>query len=312
MAVHDAKYKLAASRLRARQNAQDTKNWKYLKPAMQAQQDQRNAPYFAAYAAEHPGAAQGAPGVAPPPPAPAAAAPQASPNGDVSTPGDVDPRDSTYGAGLAALLGQVQTQRQAVEAADQTDQQAYNENLPRIAANRAASLDNNATTANRQGLFYSGILGKRQGDTNAQYDDQVNQNTSALKGRQAQRQAQLQQIGNLTADQSSPYGYSATGGAGLDFYNLLRSVADRRVATASTAAPDMSTPAPAAPAASMAAPGVTPPLNHAGPTAGGAPRTAAYKAAAVKVRRQAAQDKKNAPYFQRLAAAGQGNWTGPR
>jgi hypothetical protein len=183
----------------------------------------------------------------------------------VSTPQDVDPRDATYGAGLAALLGQVQSQRQAVQAAGETDQQGFNENLGRIATNRSASLDANQTNANRQGLFYSGILGKRQGDTNAQYDDQINQNRSALSGREAQRQAQLQQIGDLTADANSPYGYSATGGAGTSFYNLLRDAADRRVATAASAAPDMSDPAPDA---SMAAPGnTTAPLNHTGPTA---------------------------------------------
>lgn len=54
----------------SRQNGQDTRNWQYLQPAMQAQQDQRNAPYFAAYAAAHPGqVTPGAPGV------PAAAGP---------------------------------------------------------------------------------------------------------------------------------------------------------------------------------------------------------------------------------------------
>jgi hypothetical protein len=312
VAVHDSRYKLAASRLKARtqsrQNAQDTRNWKFAKPAMQAQQDQANAPYFANYAAQHPGELTGAPGVAPPrAAAPAPAAPQASPNGDVSTPGDVDPRDSTYGAGLAALLGQVQSQRQAVASADATDQQGFNENLGRIAANRAGSLDSTLTNANHQGLLYSGILGQRQGQVNGQYDDQVNSERTALTGRQSQRQAQLQQIGNLTADASSPYGYSATGGAGLDFYNLLRDAADRRTAAAASAAPG---PDPTPDPGSMGAPGPTPPLNHTGPTAGGKPRTAAYKAAAVKIRQQSAQNKKNAPYFQRLAAAGQGNWNG--
>lgn len=199
--------------------------------------------------------------------APASAAPQAAPNGDVSTPGDVDPRDASYGAGLAALLGQVQSQRQALQAASETDNQGFNENLGRIAQNRSASLDANQTNANRQGLFYSGILGKRQGDTNAQYDDQINQNRSALSGREAQRQAQLQQIGNLTADLNSPYGYSATGNAGLSFYNLLRDAADRRVATAASAAPDDTSTPDATPAASMAAPGATPPTNHTGPAA---------------------------------------------
>lgn len=198
--------------------------------------------------------------------APAPAAPQAAPNGDVSTPGDVDPRDATYGAGLAGLLGQVQSQRRAIQAASETDNQGFNENLGRIAQNRSASLDANQTNANRQGLFYSGILGKRQGDTNAQYDDQINQNRSALNAREAARKLQLQQIGDLTADPNSPYGYSATGNAGLSFYNLLRAAADRRVATAASAAPDDSTP-DATPAASMAAPGSTPPLNHTGPTA---------------------------------------------
>lgn len=204
-------------------------------------------------------AAQHAP-AAPPAAAPAPAG-AASPNGDIST---ADPRDSTYGAGLAALLGQIQTQRAAVEAAGATDQQSYNENMPRIAANRATSIQNTTAGANREGLFYSGILGKRQGEVNGQYDDQVNAETSALTARKAAREAQLQQIGNLTADASSPYGYSATGGAGLDFYNLLRDAADRRTAQAASAAP-----APEAPAVSMAAPPspATAPLNHTGPTA---------------------------------------------
>lgn len=163
-----------------------------------------------------------------------AAAPPASPNGDIST---ADPRDATYGAGLAALLGQVQNQRQSLQAADATDQQGFTENLGRIAKNRSGSIHDANVTSSHQGLAFSGILGKRVGDTNAAYDDQVNQNRSALTARQAQRQLQLQEIGNLTADPNSPYGYSATGGAGMSFYDLLRSAADRRAQAAANEAP---------------------------------------------------------------------------
>jgi hypothetical protein len=159
-----------------------------------------------------------------------AAAPQAagggSVNGDIST---ADPRDSTFGAGLAGLLGQIQAQRTAIQGADQLDQQQYGENQKTLAANRATSLDNTATNANREGLFYSGQLGKRQGDVNATYDAQATGETTALQQRQQARQSQLQQIGQISADASSPYGYTATGDAGTSFYNLLRDAADRRV-----------------------------------------------------------------------------------
>lgn len=248
--VHNAQYKAAAARLAAARAMQ------------KAAASKGTSPFVTAWGRQvaGPAAAPGAPAA----PAPAGAA---SPNGDISTAGDVDPRDSTYGAGLAALLGQIQTQRQAVESAGQTDHQSYDENMPRIAANRATSLQNTKVTANDQGLLYSGILGKRQGDVNQQYDDQVNSETSALSGRDAARQAQLQQIGNLTADPNSPYGYSATGDAGTTFYNLLRDAADRRVTTAASAAPDMTPPTPAAPVSMTPPAAATPALNHTGPTA---------------------------------------------
>jgi hypothetical protein len=210
------------------QRAQDARNFKFAKPVMQAQQDQRNAPFFAAYAAAHPGQVQaGAPGVPPAAAAPAPAAPAPAPPPD---PNAVDPRDSTYGVGLTGLLGQVQTQRQRVATDGARDQQGYDENVKTLAAQRADALVQTKEGSNKQGLLYSGILGKRNGEVNGQYDAQGQANLTALNGRNADRQAQLQDIGELVADPNSPYGYSATGNAGLSFYNLLSGAADRRIA----------------------------------------------------------------------------------
>lgn len=290
--VHDQAYKLAAARLKARK-----------KTASEPTLGGFGAYATPGYTPPRPGPWQGGlvgpvspqlmpnwrgEGVGPVPAAlatvaqPAApappASPPASPNGDISTPQEVvDPRDSTFNLGLAALLGQVQTQRNAVTSAGELDRQGFSENLGRIATQRSGSLKDAAQASNRQGLFYSGILGKRQGDVNAAYDDQVRSQATALAGREGQREAQLQQIGNITADPNGPYGYTAVGDAGTRFYDLLRSAADRRVA-ASSSEPVAAEPAPApTPSATgtMAPPASAPTSGPVKPNIGAAPKKVA-------------------------------------
>jgi hypothetical protein len=107
----------------AQQNAQDARNFKYAKPLMQQQQDQRNAPFFAAYAQAHPGTVQaGAPGVDPALAAPAPPAAPAAPG--AAAPGPINPfsaagetaisdRQKATQIALAALGGEeAETQRQ--------------------------------------------------------------------------------------------------------------------------------------------------------------------------------------------------------
>jgi hypothetical protein len=321
------------------QAAQDTQNANFFQnyyaghPALTAP---ANLPVPSATSTQVPGFTYGAPGTTPSldlSGLTAAQVEQAGQPGASDASGDPqqqqqqDPeiRDSIFSHHLADLLAQVQRQREGIAHDDASDQQSYGENLAHLAKQRAETLNNIKTTANRQGLFYSGILGKRQGDANGEYDYTNAQNAHALSDRQYARQAQLQQIGNLSADSTSPYGYTGTGQAGSDLYGALSDAATRRVATgspgvvpgaspatspfagsvanntpAATAPPPTSAPGVPTPAASGVAPSA--PIARA-PTQ---PRTPQYLAAATKVKQQSAQDKKNAPYFNRLFATGQG------
>jgi hypothetical protein len=112
---------------RAQQNAQDTKNFGLIGGSspgglMQHEQDRRNAPYFAAYAKEHPGQVQaGAPGVDPALAAPGPAAPPvAGPQGA----GPINPFDA---AGETAISARQKATQLALAALGGEKQQAFNE-----------------------------------------------------------------------------------------------------------------------------------------------------------------------------------------
>lgn len=138
-------------------------------------------------------------------------------------------RDSLFDLGISNLIGQIKAKRSALEAQRAQANQDYQASLPLLAENRARSLQNANEVANKEGLFYSGILGQRRGDINTQYD---RQGSAALQNNQRYNNSvdsQESALGDVVADPNSPYGYSATGGAGDQLYNLLSAAADRRV-----------------------------------------------------------------------------------
>ena len=99
-----------------------------------------------------------------------------------------------------------------------------------MADNRAKDLLAQNYGANREGLFYSGQLGKRRGVVEKGYSQQqADAQTAYDRAAQARAQA-LQQLGGITADASNPLGYTATGQAGLDLADLYNGAVARRQA----------------------------------------------------------------------------------
>jgi hypothetical protein len=165
-------------------------------------------------------------------------------------------RDSAFNAGIASLLGQVQRQRASTDEQGRQSDQDYQTNLSRLAEQRARALTSTNETANQQGLFESGQLGKRRGQVNEGYDQTVGDQTLAHERSAAARAAALNDIGTLRADASSPYGYSATGNAQNALYGLLNDAAGRY------AAAHYNDPAPVPP---PPAPPASPPVPAAAP-----------------------------------------------
>lgn len=151
------------------------------------------------------------PAVLPKPAAPAApAAPGAAP----ATPGAAsgDPmakyKDSSY---FSAIAQNIAKRTGGLAGLQESDSRLKADNataLQRLARNYAGQRQNLTEGANKSGLFYSGILGKRLGDAETNYTDQrgdINNTMSRqLIDNEAQRKGLLEQYGN-PAD-ASDYG----------------------------------------------------------------------------------------------------------
>lgn len=101
-----------------------------------------------------PAAAAGAPG---------AAAPQDNPDKSL---------DSTYFAGVAGLQFQNKNSISDLKLAQGYADTDYQTTLRRMAEQQAQATQNNREGMNKRGLFYSGQLGKRQGEIDKGYEDQ--------------------------------------------------------------------------------------------------------------------------------------------
>jgi hypothetical protein len=162
----------------------------------------------------------------PAPPAPPGP-PTIQPIGDV--------RDSQYGAGVNQLIFNNTNQRNDYNRQLGQNTQDFNTMLSRMADARAKDLLAQNYGANREGLFYSGQLGKRRDETNKGYDQkQQDAQTSYDRQQQALNDA-LQRLGTIIADGNSPTGYSATGQAGFDLGNLYSDATSRAQAAAQNA-----------------------------------------------------------------------------
>lgn len=103
--------------------------------------------------------------------------------------------DSEYYGWLAQRQGEVNQQQIGMDAQEQEDVAARNEALRRMAQQRPEDLLGANRNFNRQGLFYSGALGKARGDIEADYVRQESDTRSGYQrahdAREAARQALL-------------------------------------------------------------------------------------------------------------------------
>lgn len=147
--------------------------------------------------------------------APAAAA--ATPGAPAAPAAPEDPmakyKDSTYFSAVAQNIAKRTNSLAGLQEGDSRLKQDTATSLERLARNYAGQRQNLTEGANKSGLFYSGILGKRLGDAEVGYNDQVgdvNKNmTRGLFDNEAQRKGLLEQYGN-PAD-ANDYGLSGAG-----------------------------------------------------------------------------------------------------
>lgn len=187
----------------------------------------QNIPDAVSYARAHPPGAAPAPAPPAPPAAAADSAPAAGPAVAAGPP--PDPRDAQYGAGAARLLYDNRQQRDELGLQGTQDQQDFDTMLKRMAESRTQDLLGQDHQANRDGLFYSGQLGKRRGAVEQDYGNRQFDNQTAFDRRVAARAKALQDIGQVSADEASPLGFSGTGRAGLDLTDLYNGAVQRRL-----------------------------------------------------------------------------------
>jgi hypothetical protein len=181
--------------------------------------------------------------------APASAAAPAAPAAPPVAP---SPLDSQYGSDVAGILFGNKNQRDDLSRQRSQGTEDFNTMLARMADARAKDLQAQNYQANREGLFYSGQLGKRRDETSKGYDQQQQDAQTSYDRQQTALQQALDRLGTVSADASSPLGYTGTGQAGLDIANAYSGAIGRRSVLDQGYTP----PAPAAPAA--AAPAAAP------------------------------------------------------
>jgi hypothetical protein len=195
---------------------------------------------FAPIAARLLGGHQGAAAPAAAAPAPPAAAP--------------DPRDSTFNTSVAGLLFNNRNQRQDLETQNGQQAEDFNTMLARMADNRAQDLLAQNYAANKQGLFYSGQLGKRRDTVEKGYDQQKQDAQTAYdRGVQARAEA-LNRLGTITEDPNTAIGLSGTGEAGLSLADFLNQAVGRQAQQDAGGGGDTAASAQVGPAAAPAAP----------------------------------------------------------
>jgi hypothetical protein len=203
-------------------------------------------PQFSAPAKGVPGQFTYAPGVA----APGGGAPAAP----AAPPAVPSPLDSQYGSDVAGILFGNKNQRDDLSRQRSQGTEDFNTMLSRMADARAKDLQAQNYQANREGLFYSGQLGKRRDETSKGYDQQQQDAQTSYDRQQTALQQALDRLGTVSVDASSPLGYSGTGQAGLDLTNAYSGAIGRRSVLDQSYTPPapVAAPAAAAPAAAPA------------------------------------------------------------
>lgn len=156
-------------------------------------------------------------------------APPAPPPAPAGPPAAADPRDSQYGDDVTRLVADNKNAQDDLTQQGQYDTQDHALQGERLARQRAASLVSTNQGANQEGLFYSGQLGKRRGQVEQGFNDQVFDANTAFERAAAARAQQSQRLGSFTPDSSSPLGVTATGGAGLDLTAAYNAAVRRRL-----------------------------------------------------------------------------------
>ena len=192
-----------------------------------------------------------------------------------------DPRDSAYGQGVASLLRRNAFERGDVTQQGVADRSNFDVGLQRLARARSQDLLGATSSANRSGLLYSSVLGKQRGGIEQDYLNRENDSRQALAGREAARTTALERLGTVTADASSPFGYTGTNDAGDSLFDLAtQAVERRRLANQDVPVATPESPAPAS---------APVPRISADPAA----RAAASTAAAARKRAETARRRAN-------------------
>ncbi len=105
-----------------------------------------------------------------------------------------DPRDGNYLAQMAKLQFQRTTGKAAINQEQTYADADLSEALRRKAINNTDNIANARNSANKQGLTYSGALGKNLGDIGSQYTNDVADTNSAYERASAGRSGQLAAI----------------------------------------------------------------------------------------------------------------------
>jgi hypothetical protein len=163
-----------------------------------------------------------------------------------------NPLDSLFGSGVNGLIQSTKNQRDDLTHQGEQSTQDFNTMLARMADNRANDLLATNHAANAQGLFYSGQLGKRRDDVTKGYQQQQDDATTANTRGNTARQEALDRLGTLTADASSPLGYTGTGQAGISLADLAAQSAARQIAANAGGGADLAATLADAPASAAA------------------------------------------------------------
>lgn len=141
-----------------------------------------------------------------------------------------NPNDPAYTTGINGVIARIAAQR-AQAALDQTrDDTDYGTATTRLEAARAGDLRQANSDANRQGLFFSTVLGQRRGDVDRGYNERAFDAQTAYDRAKYDRQAAVDALGGIVSDASSDLGYHATGTAQNDLAALFSEAYNRQLA----------------------------------------------------------------------------------
>lgn len=161
----------------------------------------------------------------------------------------VDPRDAAYYNAVAKLQFQANQQLAGLDQQDAYATADLRNALDRLHAQQPIAQQNTENTANAQGLFYSGQLGSRLGQLNAQYAQQegdMDQNAQRAQAARAAARNAIQQ--GLPLSTAAALAAAVDRQSARDAANPPQDVTEPTAAPATPAAPPARKPtAPKAP-----------------------------------------------------------------